>query len=155
MADVARLRGCARSTVTRACARGGPLHVAMIADRVDIAHPAAQAWLGDAAPRPGGDRLVGPALFAAMADCAEADVYRAIPAGLGEALDPDRMLLDITHPAALEFFAAHPIGKDGPTNGGWLAPAAVGDHINLKHPRARVFLARAWGRVPTEAELTA
>ncbi|MEO7037663.1 MAG: hypothetical protein ABI548_27140 [Polyangiaceae bacterium] len=36
----------ARSTVSRAVAVGGPLHAALVADRVDAGHPAVVAWVG-------------------------------------------------------------------------------------------------------------
>ena len=45
---MARLRGCSRSTVSRACLPGGALHPALIAgtDRVDASHPAHRAFVG-------------------------------------------------------------------------------------------------------------
>lgn len=45
-AELARVRGVARSTVSRAVHQGGPLHAALHGDRVDAAHPAVVAWVG-------------------------------------------------------------------------------------------------------------
>lgn len=44
-ARAAQLAGVAKSTITRACARGGALHDATVADRIDAAHPAFRGWL--------------------------------------------------------------------------------------------------------------
>lgn len=49
-AELARLRGCAKSTASRAC--NGPLRDAMLGDRVDVNHPAVQKWLAAGASGP-------------------------------------------------------------------------------------------------------
>jgi hypothetical protein len=146
MADVARRRRCARSTVTRACQRGGPLHPALVADRVDIAHPAARVWLargsGKGAPGyPEDEVFVGPQGVAELAGCSVEDVYDAVLSGLGDALDFERKLFDVTHPAALAFFARHPLA-DEDVGQFPLAGAAVGDEIDVDHPHAVVLAVR-------------
>jgi hypothetical protein len=46
--DIARRRGCARSTVSRACKPGGALFPALVApDRIDLFHPACQRFLAE------------------------------------------------------------------------------------------------------------
>jgi hypothetical protein len=73
--DVARARGCARSTVSRACLPGGALHAAVLpgSDRLDAAHPACRAFVGPLTAR----FVYGMSLF------------EAYTAGMVE-LDPER-----------------------------------------------------------------
>jgi len=68
--------------------------------------------------------------------------------------------LDLSHPASLKFMASHPFAADDDVppvidGAGFLMPALVGEDIDMDHPIARVFLARSWGRVPTDAEIAA
>jgi hypothetical protein len=67
--------------------------------------------------------------------------------------------LDLGHPAALEFMAAHPYKTDRRGNliggDGHLAGAMVGEQINVDHPFARAVIARSLGRVATEADFEA
>ena len=90
-ADLARMKGCARSTVTRAARPGGALHAAVLGhNRIDLAHPATQLWLG-------GERFVTLERFAEMkgVSVAELDMDRLAPA--------IEQPIDIDHPAAQEF----------------------------------------------------
>ncbi|HEX4473488.1 MAG TPA: hypothetical protein VH142_00345 [Polyangiaceae bacterium] len=65
--------------------------------------------------------------------------------------------LDLSHPASLKFMASHPFADpDVPPlidGAGFLMPALLGEDIDMDHPIARVFLARSWGRVPTDADI--
>lgn len=175
-ADFARLTGRARSTISEATAPGGPLHAAMVGDRIDCAHPAAVRYrLG---PRPTIAEL-------AQAICVDADelaadsstlaiygtlvwfrfvtfeefanragvtvdaVRQAVQDELARAMTPDG--LDLGHAAALEFMARQPFEEDPPD--GFLAPACVGESIDVQHPVARAYLSRLWGVAATDSEI--
>jgi hypothetical protein len=45
--ELARLKGCHKSQVTRATAPGGPLHAATISGRVDLDHQNTKRWLSE------------------------------------------------------------------------------------------------------------
>ena len=92
--------------------------------------------------------------------CRAGAPLHAVMEALGGELEPallDSGRLDLAHPAALAFMAAHPLnGQDPPeVNGeGFLARACAGeDQIDVAHPVSVRFLARWLGRVPTDADI--
>lgn len=56
----------------------------------------------------------------------------------------------LADPAVLSWMARHPLGE---AEEGLLAAACVGDRIDVSHPAALCFMARALGRVPTARDL--
>ena len=82
---VARVRRCARSTVSRAALPGGPLHPAVIGDRIDAAHPACRKWVGQVPP---GSYPYGMTVSLAIE---YGMIERPAPAGV-RLLDPDRVI---------------------------------------------------------------
>jgi hypothetical protein len=87
--------------------------------------------------------------FALLAEAEVEEVLVACDGELGAAVVRCGRL-NLVHSASLAFMAAHPFtfGDDGDPlipdiNGdGFLAPACVGDQVNLDHPRTRVLCAR-------------
>jgi hypothetical protein len=118
-------------------------------DRVDIAHPVTRSWMARGRPTapesprgyPEKDVFVGPDGMAELAGCSAEDVYAALHDGLGEALDVERRRFNVTHPAALAFFASHPLADEDVEHFP-LAAAAVGEDIDVDHPHAVVFRTR-------------
>jgi len=139
-AGLAKHRGVARSTVSRAAKPGGALFPAMVRDRVDIDHPACVAWTPKKASEPefieapnepesapeyqphssycgGCGRLHSAYLgtpveeFAQRAEAPVRVVRAAITGELAPALRKDG-LLDIAHPASLAFLARNPIDQE-------------------------------------------
>ena len=101
--------------------------------------------------------------FAARADVDDDEVVAALETDLASALLPSGRI-DLGHPASLAFMAARPFDRtaSGDIAGTktilgtpWLAPACVGEDVDLDHAVARAFMARADGRVRTDAELEA
>lgn len=102
-----------------------------------------------------------PITLAELAQRAEVPIAEAFAAALGP-LAPavtSSGLVDLAHPAVLAYFAARPFGPQGaPRIGGvgYLVPAVArtpqGDGTDATHPVARTYLARTWGRVPTEVD---
>lgn len=98
--------------------------------------------------------------FAERADVTVDEVLAALANELAEALLPSGRL-DLGHAASLRFMASRPFERLA--NGDpavhaincepYLAPACVGEDIDIDHPVARVFLARCHGRVQTDEEL--
>lgn len=72
-----------------------------------------------------------------------------LPAEQTKELDPDSLSL----PWLTRYRGRLPTTDDLPP--GYLAPACVGDKVDVDHPRARSFLALAWGHLPTDAEIEA
>ncbi|HEX3853325.1 MAG TPA: hypothetical protein VHW01_20315 [Polyangiaceae bacterium] len=103
---------------------------------------------------------VSAAEFAQRADLPIDEVLAAVADELAEALLPSGRL-DLGHSASLRFMAARPferLASGDPAvhtiNGEpYLAPACVGEDIDIDHPVARAFLARCHGRVQTDEEL--
>ncbi len=94
--------------------------------------------------------------FAWLADVSVDDVLAAANRGeLAAAITPERRL-DLLHPAALAYFAAHPFPRnrrgEPAIPAGFLAPACAGDNINIDHPIARVFFTRLDGLPFTDAD---
>lgn len=53
-AGLARMKGVARSSVTRACSEGGPLHGALVGGQIDASDPLVVAWLTEPVRGPAG-----------------------------------------------------------------------------------------------------
>ena len=163
MADLARRRGCHKSSVSRACAAGGVLRPAMHRDRVDIAHPVVRAWmargratarespLSGAAGLPEDVRFGSQELFAARAEGVEP---RTLSSGDGR--------IDLSAPAVLERLAARPFRR-GPYDASelqadWLEVPDEWISLTRREPDGpfrfrgvlmRAYLARLIGAVPT------
>lgn len=182
-ADIARTRGVARSTVSRAVRPGGALHAAVIAgtDRIDAGHPACLAWIGPEGVRElgfvhvpdsgcgGCGALAGPYAgtsieeFAARAEVSPDIVRAALPRELASAM-LDNGCLDIGHPSALAFLSRYPLSFDAHDDP--LDPVIDGHDFvcagcidenrhDATHPVFRAFLARYFGRVPTAEDAAA
>jgi hypothetical protein len=193
--DLSRIASVHRSSVTRACAPGGPLHAAVTArGRVDVAAQAVVDWLAShsgtpavlvsepdtvslaeaarqrgvpvsdvlEAARPGGalhgavlaQHHVPAIVFTVLAGVTLAEVLDACRAELAPAVTRAGGI-DLTHPSALAFLAAHPFRRtaDGDVDAadvpdGMLSPALGGEDIDPTHPFARAFLARCGEKGP-------
>jgi hypothetical protein len=195
-AELGRLVGKARSTVTEACQ--GPLAPACDGRRIDAAHPAVLRYAGvssyeqlvrkqrgreaDVSPEfalsekafslellashvkqpvAAVERAVAAAIipashvavdtFARLAGCSTSDATKLLRGELAGAVTPAGRVDLLT---ALPWFAAHPFERsrgEPVTDGFPLGSACVGEHIDSEHPVSLVFLARCWGRVPSEA----
>lgn len=139
--------------------------MAVEADRVDVAHPAARKWLqgrggSGVAELPTDVRFVPFELFAKLA---EVEVP-AVPVGFCD--DNDR--IDLSAPAVLEWLAARPFGRSGYRKGEvqagelfvpgeWysIRRRELDGSYRLRGVLMRAYLARLVGAVPTSADVKA
>jgi hypothetical protein len=154
--EIAKRRGCAKSTVTRACR--SVLAPAVHHGRVDLGDPLVQQWLARPAEPVSYDYAIPLAELARLCGVTEAVVDAALQGDLGAALCEGQ--IDLGHDAALESCAAFPFPRnaDGQVDEKAFPEGfgvSEGDQVDVYHPLARAFLCRCWGRVPTLEELEA
>ena len=146
-ADVARLRGCSRSTVTRAVRAGGALSAALLdGGRIDVGHPAARRWIGPAvaaelggAEPPSEAGVVTPAEFAELHGLPADQVHADMSGPLAPAVVPPEHV----SPSTFAQLASEPEEAVVAAGlGGVLAPAVtLSGWIDLEHDAALRFLA--------------
>jgi len=147
LADVARLRGCARSSVTRAVRPGRPLHAALLpGGRIDVAHPDARHWIGPAvtaelggAEPPEAASVVTPEAFSQLHALPVAQVRADMTGPLAPAVVPRGHV----SPETFATLASEPVEAVLAAGlGGVLAPAiTLRGRIDLGHDAALRFLA--------------
>lgn len=95
-AELARRKGVSRGAVTRA-ARGPLAPACLSGSRIDCAHPAVRAWLGEVDP----SRVISLAELAALAGVPVEEVER------DRHLLEDAIPVQLDHPATQAYLAAH------------------------------------------------